>query len=267
MFERYTEKARRVIFFARYEASQFGAPYIETEHLLLGLLRENWTLFHAVHLPITYDSVHKILETRAYFGKSTSTSVDLPLSNEGKRALAYAAEEAELLGHRHIGAEHLLLGLLREAGCAAAELLGQAGANVEVLRGKIAKLPVPWSESHVSPGELSVPIHGRALEKSYVESLARDSKRFFWDKKQFRAPDIVRRRSDSAISFNLKLAEDSDKFELVKGGWQEITCRICHWNFAESDKPELGVGYTNGRDWLCSECYERFVSAESSKKP
>src|SRR5437588_4742728 len=144
-----TEKARRVIFFARYEAAQFGSPYIETEHLLLGLLRENAALVQAINLPITCEAARKDLEARVRIGKKTSTSFDVPLSNENKRVLAYPAEEAERLGHGHIGAEHLLLGLLREAGCLATEILGKAGANLEVLRGKVTELPVPWYEFDV----------------------------------------------------------------------------------------------------------------------
>ena len=112
MFERYTEKARRVIFFARYEASQFGSPYIETEHLLLGLLREDKALtnrFLRSHASV--ESIRKQIEGHTTIREKVSTSVDLPLSNECKRVLAYAAEEAERLSHKHIGTEHLLLGL------------------------------------------------------------------------------------------------------------------------------------------------------------
>ena len=115
MFERYTEKARRVIFFARYEASQFGSPYIETEHLLLGLLREDKALanrFLRSHAAI--ESIRKQIEAHTTIREKVSTSVDLPLSHECKRVLAYGAEEAERLNHKHIGTEHLLLGLLRE---------------------------------------------------------------------------------------------------------------------------------------------------------
>ena len=98
MFERYTEKARRVIFFARYEASQFGSPYIETEHLLLGLLREDKALtnrFLRSHASV--ESIRKQIEGHTTIREKVSTSVDLPLSNECKRVLAYAAEEAERL--------------------------------------------------------------------------------------------------------------------------------------------------------------------------
>ena len=107
MFERYTEKARRVIFFARYEASQFGSPFIETEHLLLGLLREDKALtnrFLRSHASI--ESIRKQIEGRTPIREKVSTSVDLPLSQECKRVLAYAAEEAERLTHKHIGTEH-----------------------------------------------------------------------------------------------------------------------------------------------------------------
>ena len=96
MFERYTEKARRVIFFARYEASQFGSPYIETEHLLLGLIREDKTLanrFLRSHAAL--DSIRKQIEAHTTMREKVPTSVDLPLSHECKRVLAYAAEEAD----------------------------------------------------------------------------------------------------------------------------------------------------------------------------
>src|ERR1700685_2706140 len=128
MFERYTEKARRVIFFARYEASQFGSPYIETEHLLLGLLREDKTLanrFQRSHAAV--ESIRKQIEGHTTIREKGSTSVDLPLSHECKRVLAYGPEEAERLSHKHIGTEHLLLGLLREEKSFAAEILHERG--------------------------------------------------------------------------------------------------------------------------------------------
>src|SRR4030081_1974108 len=140
MFERYTEKARRVIFFARYEASQFGSPYIETEHLLLGLLREDKALtnrFLRSHASV--ESIRKQIEGHTTIREKVSTSVDLPLSNECKRVLAYAAEEAERLSHKHIGTEHLLLGLLREEKCFAAEILHQRGLRLSTIREELAR--------------------------------------------------------------------------------------------------------------------------------
>src|ERR1700684_3080445 len=140
MFERYTEKARRVIFFARYEASQFGSPYIETEHLLLGLLREDKQLanrFLRSHAAV--DSIRKQIEGHTTVREKVSTSVDLPLSHECKRVLAYGAEEAERLNHKHIGTEHLLLGLLREEKCFAAEILHERGLRLSTIREELQR--------------------------------------------------------------------------------------------------------------------------------
>ena len=132
MFERYTEKARRVIFFARYESSQFGSPYIETEHLLLGLLREDKALtnrFLRSHASV--ESIRKQIEGYTTIREKVSISVDLPFRTECKRVLAHAAEEADLLSHKFIGTEHLLLGLLREQDCFAAKLLNERGVFIE----------------------------------------------------------------------------------------------------------------------------------------
>ncbi len=140
MFERYTEKARRVIFFARYEASQFGSPHIESEHLLLGLLREDKGLtnrFLRSHAGI--ESIRKQIEGRTIMREKVSTSVDLPLSQECKRVLMYAAEEAEKLGSKHIGTEHLLLGLLREDQCFAAEILRERGLKLSAIRDELTR--------------------------------------------------------------------------------------------------------------------------------
>jgi ATP-dependent Clp protease ATP-binding subunit ClpC len=128
MFDRYTEKARRVIFFARYEASEFGSPYIETEHLLLGLLRADKALasrFLQSH--VSWESIRRRIEEHTIFREKVSTSVDLPLTNECRRVLAYPAEEAERLGHSFIGTEHLLLGIMREERGEGAELLRVMG--------------------------------------------------------------------------------------------------------------------------------------------
>src|SRR6476661_717575 len=140
MFERYTEKARRVIFFARYEASQFGSPCIETEHLLLGLLREDKVLTNRfLRSSAAVESIRKQIEAQTTLREKVSTSVDLPLSHECKRVLAYGAEEAERLNHKHIGTEHLLLGLLREEKSFAADILHERGLRLSQVREEIAR--------------------------------------------------------------------------------------------------------------------------------
>ena len=140
MFERYTEKARRVIFFARYEASQFGSPYIETEHLLLGVLREDKALtYRFLRSHGSVEMIRRQIEAHTTIREKVSTSVDLPLSNECKRVLTYAAEEAERLSHKHIGTAHLLLGLLREEKCFAAEILHERGLRLSTIREELAR--------------------------------------------------------------------------------------------------------------------------------
>jgi len=138
VFEKYTEKARRVIFLARYEASQFGGPVIETEHLLLGLLREDKALA-SEFLPLNaLGAIRKQIEASTVKREKVSTSVDMPLSSESKRVLAYAAEEAERLKHHHIGTRHLLLGLLREEQCFAASILRERGMSLSQAREKVS---------------------------------------------------------------------------------------------------------------------------------
>jgi ATP-dependent Clp protease ATP-binding subunit ClpC len=142
MFERYTERARRVIFFARYEASQLGSNAIETEHLLLGLIREGKgltsRLFSKNHLSM--ETIRKEIEGRAPFREKVSTSVDIPLSPESKRVLGYASEEAERMLHNYIGTEHILLGLMREEKSVAAGILSEKGLRLPSVREDIVHL-------------------------------------------------------------------------------------------------------------------------------
>jgi ATP-dependent Clp protease ATP-binding subunit ClpC len=141
MFERYTEKARRVMFFARFEACQFGASQIEAEHILLGLIREDKKLterfFHRSGANV--ESIRSEIENRTVARERSSTQGDLPLSEEAIRALRFAAEESETLGNRHIGTEHLLLGLLREENSIAAEVLYARGLGLSSVRKDIMR--------------------------------------------------------------------------------------------------------------------------------
>src|SRR5437016_709658 len=138
MFERYTEKARRVIFFARYEASQFGSPYIETEHLLLGILREDKALTNTfLSSQPSGESIRKQIERHTFIREKVSTSLNLPFNDECKRILDYAQEEADHLAQNFIGTGHLLLGVLREQDCFAAKLLNQRGVHLDMAREQI----------------------------------------------------------------------------------------------------------------------------------
>src|SRR5258708_7811016 len=121
MFEKYTETARKAVFFARYEASNSSSAHIETEHLLLGVLRADVPLA----LRLLKDS-GKLASIRERIEKQplrtekpSPVSTDLPLSRACKRVLAYGAEESERLNQKHIDAVHMLMGLLREEKCLA----------------------------------------------------------------------------------------------------------------------------------------------------
>lgn len=133
MLERFTEKACRVIFFGRYEAGQYGSPCIESFHLLLGLAREDKGMFHKSGLSI--EGLRQTYESRYPAHPRISTSIEIDLSKESKRILSRAAEEADGLGSKHIGTEHILLAMFAESDEIRAELekLGLTKDNVRTV--------------------------------------------------------------------------------------------------------------------------------------
>jgi Clp amino terminal domain, pathogenicity island component/SnoaL-like domain len=146
MFERYTEKARRVIFFARYEASHYGSSSINTEHILLALLREDPALMRRLRLDLTpeiRDEIEKVIQR----GERVSTSVEMPLSADSHKILQLAGEEADRLADRHIATQHILLGILRVEKSLAAKLLIAKGANADAIRVQLAQGETSRSES------------------------------------------------------------------------------------------------------------------------
>ena len=142
MFERYTERARRVLFFARYEASQLGSVSIEPEHLLLGLIREGKGLTSRIfaRAEIALESIRKDIEGRTVLRERMAPSVDIPFSADARRALQFAADEADRLLHTYIGTEHLLLGLLREDRSIAAAILLERGLRLNAVREDVVAL-------------------------------------------------------------------------------------------------------------------------------
>ena len=143
IFEGYTEAARRVIFFSRYEVSQSGGMAIESEHMLLGLLREGGAVINRFVRDATIPELRDEITGHMTAKDKVDTSVDLPLSNECRRILAYASEEAERLNSGHVGPEHLFLGMLREEKSAAARLLYRHGLKLNVVREELARAPMP----------------------------------------------------------------------------------------------------------------------------
>ena len=139
MFERYDESARRTLFFSRFEASRLGVHSIESEHLLLGLMRELRGPAGRLLLALPLADVRKDLESNRRAEK-IATSVEIPFSAETKRVLQHACDEADGLTHRHIGPEHLLLGLMRESNSRAATTLARYGMQLDGAREQVREL-------------------------------------------------------------------------------------------------------------------------------
>ncbi len=142
MFERYTERSRRVIFFARYEALQYGSQVIAPEHILLGLMREDKTLsarFFPFRHTLTVDSIRRDVEERIAVKERIPQSSELHLSAATKQILFYANDESRQLKNRHIGPEHLLLGIVREEKSVAAEILFGYGLRLQDIREEMSR--------------------------------------------------------------------------------------------------------------------------------
>jgi ATP-dependent Clp protease ATP-binding subunit ClpC len=136
MFERFNEHVRRSLFFARYEASRSSSRSIGSEHLLLGMLREADPVMTELieRLDVDVRTLRDELLGDRVSVERVSTSPDLPLAEETKKALAFAVHEAESMGHEAVGTEHLMLGLLRAEGSAAAQYLTSHGFDLFQLR-------------------------------------------------------------------------------------------------------------------------------------
>ncbi len=136
MFEKFSEKAKRILFLARYEASQQGSKAIGTEHLLLGLLKEGEEISRELFRrgAISTELLQAELERRGPTREKLSTSVEIPFNDEAKRALQHAEEEAERLMHPSIGTEHILLGLLRLESSVAGRMLFDRGMRLFAVR-------------------------------------------------------------------------------------------------------------------------------------
>jgi ATP-dependent Clp protease ATP-binding subunit ClpC len=158
MFERLTERARRALFFARDETSQLGSTSIDTEHLLLGLIREGKGLTDRLFADagIGFDEIRDEVLRRVPARSKTSTSAEIPFSAAAERVLHHAAQEADRLLHDYVGTEHLLLGLLSEQGSVAADVLTSRGLRLDRVREQIVEL-LSDGERREHPGPPGIP--------------------------------------------------------------------------------------------------------------
>jgi len=142
MFNRFTERARKVIILAKEEARRFNHDYIGTEHILLGLVREGEGVAASVlqKMGVSLEKIRLEIEKLVQPGPTTQIIGDIPFTPRAKKALELAAEEARSLGHNYIGTEHLLLGLIREGEGMASQVLLNLGLDLNTVRNEVMEL-------------------------------------------------------------------------------------------------------------------------------
>ncbi len=160
MFDRFTERARKVMSLARQEAQRFNHDYIGTEHILLGLVQEGSGVAAQVlkNLDVELRKIRIEVEKIVKNGTNMVTMGQLPFTPRAKKVLELALEEAQNLGHNYIGTEHLLLGLIRENEGIAAQVLLNLGTKLEDVREEVLELlGADQSEGGGTPGQGGTP--------------------------------------------------------------------------------------------------------------
>lgn len=156
MWQRFTEKARKIVFYAQEEAQKFGEGYVSTEHLLLGLVREADSTAcrvledHGVGL----EKVRAAVEAQLPRGDARPNQ-DMSLTPRAKRVIDLAYDEARYLSNNYIGTEHLLLGLIREGDGLAGRVLATLGVNLEWVRSRVTEIQQSEGRQNVTYQEPS----------------------------------------------------------------------------------------------------------------
>jgi len=181
MFDRFTDRARKVMGLARQEAQRFNHDYIGTEHILLGLIQEGSGVAANVlkNMDIELKKIRGEIEKMVKTGPTMVTMGQLPFTPRAKKVLELALEEASNLGHNYLGTEHLLLGLLRESEGIAAQVLMNLGIKLEDVREEVLEFlgaeppPAPEKEKGGTPSKSKTPAldtFGRDLTELAAES-------------------------------------------------------------------------------------------------
>ena len=175
MFERFTERARRVIILAREEAGRFRHDFVGTEHILLGLIRDGEGIATAVlqRLGLRLETVKSEVERALAGFPKTLTFGEVPFTPQAKRVLELSIEEARQLGHNYIGTEHLLLGVMKEGQSIAAKILESLGARLDEVR----------QETLALLGDQYYPRPKKRSQTPVLDEFARDLTQFARDSK------------------------------------------------------------------------------------
>jgi ATP-dependent Clp protease ATP-binding subunit ClpA len=169
VFERFTERAREVVVLAHEEARAFGHDYIGTEHLLLGLLREERTIAPRVLESLGVTLVEVRAQVARIVGQGDAVmSGGIPYTPRAKKVLELSLREAVSLGHHYIGTEHILLGLVREDEGVAARILLDFDVDVEKVRNEVVRILSGPSRPAVAPGSVQ---RARPIPAEVVEAI------------------------------------------------------------------------------------------------
>jgi ATP-dependent Clp protease ATP-binding subunit ClpC len=153
MFEKFTDRARRVVVRAQEEARTLNHDFIGTEHILLGLVGEGHGLAAKAleSLGISLEAVRQRVEDAVPSGQYARPSGHIPFTPRAKKVLELSLSEAKLLGHSYIGTEHILLGLLREGEGVAAQVLAALGADLDGVRERVIQLLAEYQARKAGP--------------------------------------------------------------------------------------------------------------------
>merc|ERR1719305_1920256 len=197
MFERFTEKAIKVVMLAQEEARRLGHNFVGTEQLLLGMIGEGTGIAAKVLKSQGVNLKEARVEVEKIIGRGSGfVAVEIPFTPRAKRVLELSLEEARHLGHHYIGTEHLLLGLLREGEGVAARVLENLGADAAKIRTQVIKMVGEEKEavgvgSGTSSGSNKTPPRSARRSSRWW---ARRRKPWGWGRGPLRA--VTRRRQD-----------------------------------------------------------------------
>jgi ATP-dependent Clp protease ATP-binding subunit ClpC len=252
MFERFTDRARRVVVLAQEEARMLNHDYIGTEHILLGLIHEgNGVAARALEaLGITDEAVRQQIDETVGRGKKPARSGHIPFTARAKKSLELSLREALQLGHNYIGTEHILLGLIREGEGPAAQVLTAMGADLDTVREQVIEL-LHGRQAKDESGTRRSGKGGRRKRKLLAEILDRlesiDSRLSAVEQRVGTGPDLhnldqeikqARRDKESAIG-----AQDFETAAMLRDKEAQLladrTSRQEAWAAAHADLPSL----------------------------
>ncbi|HWE35314.1 MAG TPA: Clp protease N-terminal domain-containing protein, partial [Isosphaeraceae bacterium] len=176
MYERFTDRARKVMQLANQEAQRFNHEYVGTEHVLLGLIKEGSGVAANVlkNLDVDLRKIRNEVEKIVQAGPDMVTMGKLPQTPRAKKVIEYAIEEARNLNHNYVGTEHLLLGLLREQEGVAAQVLMNLNLKLEEVREEVLNLLGHGMDAGGGEGERGATQKGGKSKTPALDSFGRD---------------------------------------------------------------------------------------------